>query len=316
MSPLLEVRDLTVALPGEAGPLKVLHGVDLGVDPGESFGLIGESGSGKSMTALAILGLLPERAEVTGTIRFMGEDLLALPPAARRDLRGRAMAMVFQEPLTALNPVMAIGDQVAEGLRRRGVARKAALDGAAGALARVGLDPKRFPLKLYPHQLSGGQRQRVMIAMCLAMRPKLLIADEPTTALDVTVQAEILALLQDAAEQEGTALLLITHDLGVIAAMTARMAVVYAGRVVETGRTADVFRAMRHPYTRALFNALPGLEPGRRPVPIAGSVPSPFALPDGCAFAPRCSKARARCRAEVPPLAGDHPAACFYPEGA
>ena len=313
MSPLLQVRDLTVALPGEAGPLDVLHGVDLGVDSGESFGLIGESGSGKSMTALAILGLLPEWAEVTGTIRFMGENLLAMPPAERRRLRGRAM--VFQEPLTALNPVMTIGDQVAEGLRHRGVARKAALDDAAGALARVGLDPGRFPLKLYPHQLSGGQRQRVMIAMCLAMRPKLLIADEPTTALDVTVQAEILALLQDAAEQEGMALLLITHDLGVIAAMTTRMAVVYAGRVVETGRTADVFEATRHPYTRALFDALPSLEPGRRPVPIPGNVPSPFARPNGCAFAPRCLKARARCRAEVPPLIGDHPAACFYPEG-
>ena len=314
---LLEVRGLRLDLPAPSGAIRVLRGVDLSIEPGGSLAVVGESGAGKSMLALTLLGLQPEGADVRGSIRLLGRECVGIGDRAMRRMRGGGIAMVFQEPQGALNPVMTIGRQVAEGPRRRGLGRGAARALAGEALARVGLDPARYPLDLYPHQLSGGQRQRVMIALCLAMRPKLLVADEPTTALDATVQAGVLALLRDLAEGEGMGLLLVTHDLAVAAAMTERVAVLYAGHIVETGPTAAVFARLAHPYTRALAAARPGLDGGGG-VPIGGRMPSPRNVPPGCPFAPRCPRADDRCRAEMPPLAAGadgHAVACFHPHG-
>ncbi len=308
---MLEVEGLTVALPMGGQKVPVLSGVSFTLAQGGSAGLVGESGSGKSMTALAIMGLLPPEAQVGGQIRFAGRDLLAADEAALCAIRGRRIGMVFQEPMTALNPLMSIGAQVAEPLRRHlRLSRAAAAARAAALLDRVGLGAGRAGPHLYPHQLSGGQRQRVVIAMALACGPDLLIADEPTTALDVTVQAQVLALLAELAEEAGMALLLITHDLGVVSETVAQVLVMYAGRVVEQGATAAVFARMAHPYTRALFAASPH-EAGGRPVPIAGQVPDPRAMPPGCAFAPRCPRADAACRAAVPPMRDG--TACFHP---
>ena len=314
---LLDVRNLRLDLPSPKGPVRVLRGVDLTIEAGGSLAMVGESGAGKSMLALALLGLQPEGASVAGSIRLMGRECVGIGDRAMRKMRGEGVSMVFQEPEGALNPVMTIGRQVAEGPRRRGLGREAARALAGTALARVGLDPARFPLDLYPHQLSGGQRQRVMIALCLAMRPKLLVADEPTTALDATVQAEVLALLQDLADKEGMGLLLVTHDLAVAAAMTETVAVLYAGHVVETGPTAAVFARLAHPYTRALAAARPSIE-GTSGTPIGGRMPSPLDVPPGCPFAPRCPRADAGCKASMPPLragADGHAVACFHPHG-
>ncbi|HMB76236.1 MAG TPA: ABC transporter ATP-binding protein, partial [Kiloniellaceae bacterium] len=231
-APLLEVQDLRVEIAGPEGPIPILTGLDLTLAPGESLGVVGESGCGKSMLALAVMGLLPDLAQARGAVRFEGRDLLALNEAELCRLRGRRLAMIFQEPMTSLNPVKTVGRQVAEGLRlHAGLGRAEALARAAALLARVGLPAARFPLTLYPHQLSGGQRQRVMIAMALACEPALLIADEPTTALDVTIQRQILDLLLELAEERGMALLLITHDLGVVAETTDRSLVMYAGQI-------------------------------------------------------------------------------------
>jgi len=313
---MLEVDKLLVALPMGGRPVPVLSGVSFGLARGDSVGLVGESGSGKSMTALAIMGLLPQGAVVAGRIMFDGRDLLAAGETELCQVRGRRIGMVFQEPMTALNPLHSIAAQVAEPLRLHlRLPRTAARAQALALLDRVGLPPSRADL--YPHQLSGGQRQRVVIAMALACGPDLLIADEPTTALDVTVQAQVLDLLSDLAAERGMALLLITHDLGVVSETVRRMLVMYAGRVVEQGPTADVFAGMAHPYTRALFAASPHAA-GGRPVAIPGQVPDPLHRPPGCAFAPRCPRAQADCTAAVPGLdgAGAHRAACLHPHAA
>jgi peptide/nickel transport system ATP-binding protein len=319
---LLEIEALTVEIPADRGLASILTDVDLVIDAGESVGLVGESGSGKSMTALAVMGLLPEAARVRGAVRLDGENLLAMPERDLCRVRGRRVAMVFQEPMTALNPVRTIGDQVAEGLRLHfALSGAEALDRAARLLDRVGLPQARFPLSLYPHQLSGGQRQRVVIALALACGPQLLIADEPTTALDVTIQSQILDLIVEVTAEVGMALLMISHDLGVIAETTDRMAVMYAGRIVETGPTAAVFADMAHPYTAGLFAAVAHeAEHGRRSrlATIPGTVPDPLAYGPGCRFAPRCPRATAACVERVPPTfaAGPgHGADCIHPLG-
>ncbi|MFO1068823.1 MAG: ABC transporter ATP-binding protein [Geminicoccaceae bacterium] len=316
---LLTVTGLTLSVPTARGEASIVRGIDLAIDRGQRLGLVGESGCGKSMTALALMGLQPDSARLGGSIRLDGEELLGRDEPAWCRIRGRRIAMVFQEPMTALNPVMAIGDQVAEGpLRQLGLDRAAAASRARTLLDRVGLG--RVSPALYPHQLSGGQRQRVVLAMALASDPDLLIADEPTTALDVTVQAQILRLLDEIVAERGMGLLLITHDLGVVAAMTDRMAVMYAGRLVETGTTDAVFAGMAHPYTRALLAARPrevaGGAGGTALVAIPGQVGSPLEQPPGCAFAPRCARADAACLATRPMLdsVGDgHAAACLHP---
>jgi peptide/nickel transport system ATP-binding protein len=310
---VLEVENLTVALPMGGDLVPVLAGVSFALDRRESLGLVGESGSGKSLTALAIMGLLPAGARTSGKILLDGRDLLALPEAGMRAVRGRRIGMVFQEPMTALNPLMSIGAQVAEPLRLHLPLSRAEADArAAKLLERVGLgevSPRR-----YPHQLSGGQRQRVVIAAALACGPDFLIADEPTTALDVTVQARVLALLSSLAAETGMGLLLITHDLGVVSQTAENMLVMYAGRVVERGPTDAVFARMAHPYTHALFAARPP-EDGGRPVAIPGQVPDPARRSPGCAFTPRCARARPGCDATVPPPegAGAHLYCCFNP---
>jgi peptide/nickel transport system ATP-binding protein len=326
---LLQVERLSVQIDTPRGPAQILHGVDFALDRGERLSLVGESGCGKSMTALAIMGLLPEAALASGRILFEGRDLLSADEATLCRLRGGRIAMVFQEPMTALNPVVSIGRQVAEGLRLHlRLTRRAAEARAAGLLDRVGLPPARFPLGLYPHQLSGGQRQRVVIAIALACGPTLLIADEPTTALDMTIQAQILDLVAQVAEDEGMALLMITHDLGIVAEIADRVLVMYAGQIAERGPTAEVFARMAHPYTRGLFAAMPQSEPldrsrGReraalrpRLTTIPGRVPDALERPAGCAFAPRCAYASEACRRDDPPpvaIGDGHTAACFHP---
>ncbi len=316
---LLTVENLSV----DIGPAQILKGVNFSMERGETLGFVGESGCGKSITAMAIMGLLTEQARVSGRILFDGQDLLALDDAALCKIRGRRIAMIFQEPMTALNPVKNIGFQIAEGMRLHlGLGRTEAEGRAVALLDRVGLPAPRFSPDLYPHQLSGGQRQRVVIAMTMACGPDILIADEPTTALDVTIQARILDLIAELVEQEGMALIMITHDLGVVAQTTENLAVMYAGSTVESGTTAAVFSSLRHPYTRGLFAAIPhlavneALAPGAMLPTIPGSVPLPTERLPGCAFAGRCERSREQCTNAVPALLGDanhHPVACFNP---
>ena len=303
-APLLQVEGLRVALPGPHGPLLALRGIDLAIERGATIGVIGESGSGKSMTALAIMGLLPEGAQVEGHIRLEGRELVGLDDRAYGELRGQRLAMIFQEPMTALNPLHTIGDQVAETLRvHRAISRRDARAEALRLLERVRLPQARQRLDAYPHQLSGGQRQRVMIAAALACGPDLLIADEPTTALDVTVQREILDLIAELVASSGMALLLISHDLGVMARCVQRVFVMYGGSVVESGPTGEVFERLSHPYTRGLFGARPHLGAGRghRLATIPGRVPELADVPPGCPFADRCGFVVDACRAAFPP---------------
>jgi peptide/nickel transport system ATP-binding protein len=315
---LLEVDRLSVALATGSGPVTVVRDVGFTLDRRETLGIVGESGCGKTMTALAIMGLLPESAQATGRIRFDGEDLLAADEARLCRLRGDRLAMIFQEPMTALNPVHTVGHQIAEVLMlHRDATEAAGLAEARRLLDMVGLPQAGERLAAYPHQLSGGQRQRVMIAMALACRPDILVADEPTTALDVTVQAQILDLIGDLVRELGMALVLITHDLGVVGQVTDRVAVMYAGRVVESGPTEAIFARRAHPYTQGLFKARPS-HAGQghaglvRLETIPGVVPDPSAHPPGCTFAPRCPRAIEICR-QPPPLValgGDHDALC------
>ena len=302
---LLEVDGLRVLLPGAGGLLTVVDGVDYRVEEGEVFGVAGESGSGKTMSMLALLGVLPDGAAVEGHVSFDGRDLLALAAARRRELAGRDLAMVFQDPMTSLHPMLTIGRQLTEHVRLHlGFDRRAAESRALELLEQVRIPDGSEALRAYPHQFSGGMRQRIAIAIALACRPKLLIADEPTTALDVTVQAGILRLLDRLRRENDLAVILITHDLGVMSAIADRVSIFYAGRVVESGSRADVLRLPRHPYTRALLDALPHPElRGNQPlVAIPGSPPSPGNIPPGCAFHPRCAFARDDCRLHVPEL--------------
>ena len=314
---MLEIKDLSVLLQTQRGPADAIRNVSFGLQRGETLGLVGESGCGKSITAMALLGLLPEGAVVKGSIRFDGKELVGQPDAAMRQLRGNRIGMIFQEPMTALNPVHTVGDQVAEPLRlHRGITREQARAQTIQLLERVGIPNAAGRIDAYPHQFSGGQRQRITIAMALACGPDLLIADEPTTALDVTIQGQILDLIHDLVTERSMALLLISHDLGVIAQNVARMMVMYGGSVIESGPTAGVFGHRAHPYTRGLFGARPrlGAPRGQRLTTIDGTVPELVDLPHGCSFADRCAWARDMCVATRPPataLGDGHEASCL-----
>jgi len=315
-TPLLAIDNLTIAFRTPTGILPVVEAISLTLDPGEILGLVGESGSGKSLTALAVMRLITDpNAIVTGAIRFRGDNLLALPEPAIRALRGGAIAMIFQDPMTALTPVYKIGAQIAEQIRiHQPLSRSAARTRATDLLAAVGIPDPRATANRFPHQLSGGMRQRVMIAMALSCDPALLIADEPTTALDVTVQAQILDLILTLRKNFGSSVLLITHDMGVVAQTADRVAVMYAGNIAESGATATVFADPRHPYTSGLLAAIPRLT-GPRPdrlAAIPGAPPAPQNRPTGCPFSPRCALVFDRC-ATRPPLTrhAGHAAACW-----
>jgi oligopeptide/dipeptide ABC transporter ATP-binding protein len=319
--PLLDVSSLTTAFVTPSATVMAVNDVSFTVHAGETLALVGESGSGKSVTALSILRLVPWPGRIlNGSIRFQGRDLMTLSESELRPLRGAGIALIFQDPMAALNPVFSIGDQIAETLIVHGEADWPTARARAVAL----LDAVRIPdaarrSREYPHQLSGGQRQRVVIAMALACRPALLIADEPTTALDVTIQAEILDLLKEMKSEFGLSLLLITHDLGIVAEMANRVAVMYAGRIVEEAPVTPFFESPRHPYSRGLLASLPGAAGSRRLRAIEGTMPSLANLPPGCAFEPRCPDRLDACRAAVPPLdaAGpDRRARCIRLEGA
>jgi oligopeptide/dipeptide ABC transporter ATP-binding protein len=315
-SELLSVEDLKVEFSTDAGTVTAVDGVTLSLRRGETLALVGESGCGKSMTALSIMGLVPApQGCVSGSIRFDGVELTRLAPAERRAYRGARIAMIFQEPMTSLNPAFTIGDQIGEGLvRHRGLSSREAKAEAVEMLRRVHVPAPERRADDYPHRLSGGMRQRAMIAMALACSPALLIADEPTTALDVTIQAQILDLLRELRAATGTAILLITHDLGVVAETADRVAVMYSGRIVEEAPVAALFAAPQHPYTIGLLGAVPRLAGNRaRLATIEGNVPDPLAMPPGCRFAPRCPFAEPECRAADPAmieLASGHHAAC------
>ena len=318
--PLLSVRDLRVTFQrsGEK-PFVAVDGVSFDVRPGQTVGLVGESGCGKSVTSLAIMGLLPQRGvKVEGEVFYGDTDLLKQSADQMRDRRGRDLGMIFQDPLSSLNPVVPIGVQVTEVLERhRGLSRKAAVPLAKDMLDKVGIPDAQRRLKDYPHQLSGGMRQRALIAMALACAPKVLIADEPTTALDVTIQAQILALLKELVEDSGTALVMITHDLGVVAGLVDRINVLYAGRIVERGDRHPLFAEPRHPYTHGLLGSIPRLdgERGSKLTPIPGSVSDNLPWASACAFAPRCSQPIDVCVEKTPELVEDGPRAlrCHNP---
>ena len=322
---LLDVRDLRVELSTRGGTVPVLDGLDFSLEAGETLAFVGESGCGKSMTALAVMGLIPPIGRIAGgAITLDGEDLTQAGEARMRAVRGNDISMIFQEPMTALNPVYTAGEQIAESLRRhQGMGRRAAWAHAVEMLSAVGIPDPKGRATAYPHQMSGGQRQRVMIAMALACKPKVLIADEPTTALDVTVQAQIFDLLRTLREETGTALILITHDMGVVAEMAERMIVMYAGRKIEDGAVDDVIARPRHPYTCGLISCVPHLAETlteERPdlTEVPGVVPplSQFGR-DMCLFASRCDLVSERCRAKRPPdrpFPNGHRAACWHAE--
>ena len=305
---LLEVRGLRTWFHTDAGVARAVDGVSFSVEEGRTVGLVGESGCGKTVTALSILGLVPDPGQIveTSSIRFAGRELVGAPEERLRRVRGNEISMVFQEPTTSLNPVLTVGRQVAEPLRvHRGLGKAAARSAALELLREVGIAEPGRRFDDYPHHLSGGMRQRVMIAMALACEPRLLVADEPTTALDVTIQAQILELLAELRERHEMAVLLISHDLAVVAEVADRVVVMYAGQVVEAGEVEAVFRRPVHPYTRGLLDSLPsvGGDQGRLR-PIGGGVPSPLDWPPACRFHPRCPHAWERCRGEAPPLLG------------
>jgi oligopeptide transport system ATP-binding protein len=304
MSSLLTVEGLRVRLPTPRGEVTIVDGVDYVVEQGEVFGVAGESGSGKTISVLALLRLLPEGARVEGKATYDGRNLLTLRPSAMRDVRGKDVSMVFQDPLTSLHPMLTIGKQLTEHVEfHEGLRHKAAELRAIELLDEVRIPDPEKALGSYAHQFSGGMRQRIAIAIALACRPKLLIADEPTTALDVTVQAGILRLLDRLRRDNGLSVILITHDLGVMSSIADRVAVFYAGRIVETGTVHELIAEPRHPYTRALLDALPHPESeGAELIAIAGSPPSPQRRPSGCAFHPRCAYAIESCAVDVPPL--------------
>jgi oligopeptide transport system ATP-binding protein len=312
---LLRVDRLTVALPTRSGYANAVDDISFDVDAGEIMGIAGESGSGKTMTALSLFGLLPNGARVSGSIKLDGIDLLTLSRKRLRAVRGRQIAMVSQDPATALHPILPIGTQLTEHMRYHlGVSKSEAMSRAAELLATVRIPDPEQALRSYAGQFSGGMRQRIAIAVALAAEPRLLVADEPTTALDVTVQAGILRLLDRLCAERGMAVIVITHDLGVMSATARRLSVMYAGRLAEAGPTSQLLSAPRHPYTRGLLDALPHPEAGHAPlVPIGGSPPSLGRVPAGCPFHPRCTYAQPSCATERPeaePIAADHLLAC------
>jgi oligopeptide/dipeptide ABC transporter ATP-binding protein len=315
---LLEVSGLVVDLPGPTGPVRVVDGVSFDIPSATTVGLIGESGSGKTMTANALIGLLPDGAVTDGSLTWRGEELLKAGESRRRQLRGHEIAMIFQDPLAALNPTQTIGRQVGEILRRSGSSRDAVRRRVVELLDRAGIPEPAGKLGSYPHEFSGGMRQRAMIAMALAGSPSLLLADEPTTALDVTVQARILRLLRSIQEDEGLAMLLVSHDLRVMAHAAHQVVVMYAGRVAERGSTTAVLRQPAHPYTRALVDSVPAVRTKTALAhPLPGTPATPSSRPAGCAFHPRCPLAREQCRTEQPVLrsvAPDRWAACHFAE--
>jgi oligopeptide/dipeptide ABC transporter ATP-binding protein len=316
--PLLSVQDLTIGVRGGGGrTVRIVEDVSFDVDPGQRMGIVGESGSGKSLTLRAIAGLLPRGVEVlSGRVEYGGRDLLTMPAKARRQLMGPEIAMIFQEPMTALNPVMRVGEQIAEGPRRHlGMSAKEAGDLAVQMMARTGIPDPARRARAYPHELSGGLRQRIMIAMAVSCGPKLLLCDEPTTALDVTVQLQVLKLLERLCDETGTALVFVTHDLAVVNQTCSELAVMYAGHIVEAGKVKEAFAQPRHPYTRGLLESAPDFDRPERPlIPIPGFPPNVADRPPGCPFAPRCGYVRDHCTAAPPPLEEVVPgrlAACY-----
>jgi oligopeptide/dipeptide ABC transporter ATP-binding protein len=315
-SPVLSVSGLNVTFRSRSGPVRAVRDVAFDIGSGEVFAIIGESGSGKSSLAMALMGLLPGTARVTGTMHLAGMDLGALSPTERRRMCGERVALISQDALASLNPCTTVGYQIAEMLMvHRGVSRRKALDEAVRLLSLTGVPLPHERIGQYPHQFSGGMRQRALIAMSLALQPDLVIADEPTTALDATIKAQILQLLIQLRAELGMSVLIITHDMGVVARMADRMMVMYAGQAVETGTVEDVFARPAHPYTRALLEAVPRLDAASRVLqPIPGAPPSLSALPPGCPFHPRCPAAEPRCAVDVPvavPVGADRTACCL-----
>lgn len=317
--PVLSVRNLVVAIPSRAGISRPVNNISYDIAPGEILGVVGESGAGKSMAGNAIIGLLDRPAHIaSGEVWLNGHRIDNLPPDDLRRIRGRQIGMVFQDPLTSLNPLLRIGDQLTETIREHlPMTAAQARDRAVAALEEVGIPAASERLNSYPHEFSGGMRQRVVIALALCAEPSLVIADEPTTALDVSVQAQIIALLRRLCRDRGTAVMLVTHDMGVIAEAADRVAVMYAGRLAELGPVRKVINAPRHPYADGLMGAMPSLSIGQRRLrQIPGAMPRPSNIPPGCAFNPRCPRAADKCRTDPPPTIADDPqgrAACWFP---
>ena len=317
---LLDVTDLSVLFPTPRGVVRAVDGISFSMRPGESLGIVGESGSGKSMLARSIMGITPSAAVIGGTVRLNGADLRAMSPRQLRKCWGSQISMVFQDPMTSLNPVVRIGRNITEVLRTHGVAdRRDAKRRARELLTEVRIPDPAARLRAYPHELSGGMRQRIGIALAIACRPQLLIADEPTTALDVTVQRQIMDLLAQLRAETGMAMIIITHDLGLVSGRTDRVAVMYGGKIVETGPTATLFNATRHPYTAALLASIPRLEKEPHvPIPVIPGLPRSVIDPVGCRFASRCLRAQPKCLTDEPVLEGaepEHLVACWYPVG-
>ena len=315
---ILRVEDLSVAFPTEDGSVSAVRGISYTLEEREVLAIVGESGSGKSVGAMALMGLLPKTAQITGSIKYRDEEVLEMSPKRKRALRGQNIAMIFQDPMTAMNPVYTVGDQLAEAYRsHHRVERKVAMTKAAEMLDRVGIPQAKDRVRAYPHEFSGGMRQRAMIAMAIINNPDIIVADEPTTALDVTVQAQILETLIEVKDSVDAAVILITHDLGVVAGMAHQVLVMYAGRAVERAEVDDIYKRPRMPYTAGLLGSIPALDSaGGRLHPITGAPPSLINLPPGCPFSPRCPLATSICQQEEPPLAPTdlphHVAACHH----
>lgn len=314
---LLQVRDLRTYFETRAGTIKAVDGISFTLERGEILGLVGESGSGKSVTGFSLIGLLDPPGRIAGgSVMFQGKELVGLPQAEMRKLRGKRIAMIFQDPASTLNPVLTIGQQMAMAVQAHGGGGDgAALALAARSLARVGIPDAATRLNAYPHEFSGGMRQRVAIAIALLHEPELIIADEPTTALDVSIQAQILAEMKTLAQESGTALIWISHDLAIVSSLADRVIVLYLGRIMEFGPVADVLRAPLHPYTRGLLDSLPAMaDPGQKLRQIPGSTPSPLNVTPGCPFAPRCAHADDLCKSEPPPVGDQRRGAfCHHP---